>query len=462
VSLDINTDSNTRQRDLCHTDAYITGIGQLSLSSEYGVSQMTAEDGFQQDSNIWQGMVDFRSALISLAYEQALYSGDLSLVSQRYVDMQMHSLAGSGTTAVQGFFDPSLGLVNKSGGMMGTAGGKCPASWSPAGMPDGVYEALKCTASDLIDWPSGTRDGYKESAISAVPNAYVALAAGKLSKVAGWLERTADAQYYGNVSATILTNLRTKLYNRSSGAFVDGLAAPASQHSSMHATLFSAMAGAVDEAAVPGMGLAVVATLKAKGMRCSCMAAHWLLEGLYKIGWHTSEAADHALDVLTSNSSKSWLGMIAQGATATMEAWTRDEKPNLSWSHPWCAGANSVIVRLLLGVQPLSPGWTRWQFAPQPSSLPAIQATVPSLRGTINVTISNGGGGGGFSATLTVPEGTLARVCLPPAHGTSAKLAAALKLDGTEAKSEVQGRMLCFADDVKPGAHTVSRKALKL
>ena len=55
VSLDVNTDSNTRQRDLCHTDAYITTIGQLALSDDYGVQQMTAEDGFQLDSNIWQG-----------------------------------------------------------------------------------------------------------------------------------------------------------------------------------------------------------------------------------------------------------------------------------------------------------------------------------------------------------------------------------------------------------------------
>ena len=29
VSLDINTDSNTRQRDLCHTDAFITSLGQV-------------------------------------------------------------------------------------------------------------------------------------------------------------------------------------------------------------------------------------------------------------------------------------------------------------------------------------------------------------------------------------------------------------------------------------------------
>jgi hypothetical protein len=36
VSLDINTDSNTRQRDLCHTDAFITTLGQLALSNDYG------------------------------------------------------------------------------------------------------------------------------------------------------------------------------------------------------------------------------------------------------------------------------------------------------------------------------------------------------------------------------------------------------------------------------------------
>eukprot|EP01052_Picozoa_sp_SAG31_P006241 SAG31_NODE_285_length_18479_cov_9.871980_6_plen_225_part_00 len=113
-----------------------------------------------------------------------------------------------------------------------------------------------------------------------------------------------------------------------------GLTGKARHHYSMHATLFATMTGAVDEKSVPGMGLAVVKALKAKGMKCSCMAAHWLLEGLYKIGWETKEAADYALDVITSNSEQSWLHMIAQGATTTMEAWTRDEKPNLTWSHP--------------------------------------------------------------------------------------------------------------------------------
>ena len=45
--LDINTDSNTRQRDLCHTDAFITSIGQLALSNSTGIAAATAADGFQ-------------------------------------------------------------------------------------------------------------------------------------------------------------------------------------------------------------------------------------------------------------------------------------------------------------------------------------------------------------------------------------------------------------------------------
>jgi alpha-L-rhamnosidase len=61
-------------------------------------------------------------------------------------------------------------------------------------------------------------------------------------------------------------------------------------------------------------------------------------------------AADLALAFLTSSAKNSWLSMIQQGATATMEAWSPDEKPNLSFSHPWCSGPNSVIVRHLLGV----------------------------------------------------------------------------------------------------------------
>ena len=71
-----------------------------------------------------------------MATEQALYSGDLALVRQRYDDLKKHTL--------EYFFNPSLGLVSKPAGTMGAAV-SCPASWSPAGMPPGIYEALHCS-----------------------------------------------------------------------------------------------------------------------------------------------------------------------------------------------------------------------------------------------------------------------------------------------------------------------------
>ena len=90
----------------------MTGLGQLTISSDYGVAAMTAINGFQVDSNIWQGMTDFRSALISLAYYHALYTGDLSLIRQRYDDIKKHSFVY--------YFDPTLGLVNKPKAFMGS------------------------------------------------------------------------------------------------------------------------------------------------------------------------------------------------------------------------------------------------------------------------------------------------------------------------------------------------------
>ena len=63
----------------------------------------------------------------------------------------------------------------------------CPNSdsRSPAGMPAGVYEALKCTCTDLNDWPPQYQDGYVIGNVSAVANAYVALAAAKVSEMVG-------------------------------------------------------------------------------------------------------------------------------------------------------------------------------------------------------------------------------------------------------------------------------------
>ena len=143
---------------------------------------------------------------------------------------------------------------------------------------------------------------------------------------------------------------------------------------------------------------------------------------------------------------------------------TSDCVPQKRRSHPWCAGPNSAIIRLLLGVTPIEAGWTRLQIAPQPSTLKTITASVPFVLGPtatqlpleITQTPSS------LFVRFTVPKGTSAEVCLPPPHGaaaaaTTANKAGGVTLDGKGVPTVARGRMLCIESDVVPGAHIAER-----
>jgi len=305
--------------------------------------------------------------------------------------------------------------------------------------------------------------------------------------MATWLGEDSDAVYYANVSATILATLRDRLYHSSgafNGSFADGLVGPSADrlsqidHRSMQATLFPMMAGVAelpDGTAIPGMGRAILAFLKATGMKCSCMAAFWLLEGLYRVGRTDPEAggaaADHALAVLLSTEQFSWLNMISQGATCTMETWPGGIEPHSggtggTWSHPWCAGPNSAIIRLLLGVRPLQLGWARWELAPQLSTLTSVAATVPmvvaaaGMASVIAVNLTQVPQVE-VSAVFNVPNGTAARLCLPPPAGLDSESAPHMEVNGQEVPAGGvvrEGRMHCLASDLVGGRSYTSRR----
>jgi hypothetical protein len=192
-----------------------------------------------------------------------------------------------------------------------------------------------------------------------------------------------------------------------------------------------------------------------------------MLQGLYRVGWETPEAADLALEVMTAEGQFSWRNMLDQGATCTMETWPSGTAPGSggtggTWSHPWCAGPNSAIIRLLLGVQPIEAGWAHFQIAPQPSTLKTINASVPFVLGdtatqvTIEITQTPGST---LSLSVSIPPGTAAEVCLPAPHGAEASDVAAMSmtLDGKAAAAAARGRMMCLESDVAAGAHVVAR-----
>ena len=96
-------------------------------------------------------------------------------------------------------------------------------------------------------------------------------------------------------------------------------------------------------------------------------------------------------------------------------------------------------------------------FIPQPSSLEWINATVATGKGSIPATFRQSTTA--VTATIDVPEGVAAKVCLPAAHGLSAELAAAtsLRVDGNVVKTSVEGRMLCAENNLTAGHHELVR-----
>ena len=92
-----------------------------------------------------------------------------------------------------------------------------------------------------------------------------------------------------------------------------------------------------------------------------------------------------------------------------MEAWTREEKDNLSWSHPWASAPGTAIPRGFFGINPTSPGYKRFTIQPQPGSVLEASIAVPTHAGLIKASFVQAVGKS-FVLELTPPSNTLAKV----------------------------------------------------
>ncbi len=88
--------------------------------------------------------------------------------------------------------------------------------------------------------------------------------------------------------------------------------------------------------------------MQSRGMACSVYGAQFLLEALYDYGF-----GDYALELMTATTQRSWYNMIRSGSTITLEAWDKVYKPNLDLNHAWGAAPGNIMVRKLMGIEPL-------------------------------------------------------------------------------------------------------------
>ena len=152
----------------------------------------------------------------------------------------------------------------------------------------------------------------------------------------------------------------------------------------------------------------VAAFVKSRGMACSVYGAQYLLEALYNAG-----EADYALELMTSESKRSWMNMLHVGSTMTTEAWDEHYKPNLTWNHAWGAAPANIIPRRMMGIQPLVPGFGSFLIAPQPGALELIDLELPTIRGTIATKLQ--AADGKWQLTVEVPGNSQAVLLLPSA-----------------------------------------------
>ena len=458
---------------MCNVDAAITASEQYAVfpAGDASLQRRTARTAFTNATSVWQTNWEFKASTALMAALDALESGSMEIADQVWSSNDEGFNADQHDGFVSAQFVSGLRYFNKSGSGLLHIPPETKDAATNCGGGGGSSPLLGC--DPLIDWPVQTRDGYVVSAEDSIRNGISAAAIAGLSQLAGFRGDAPAAARYAAVAASIRAAvLRDMVRVNGSEAFVvDGPRASsptASAHAAIHSTLYAVAGAGIADVGLNETGDAGLACKLATYLirrdtgGASCMTARWHVEALYRLGVQCSAAADAALNLLSRETYPSWRFMMSAAggsATMTLESWQPSDKWNTDFSHPWCASPAFLIPRFLAGLRPLGRGWARFLAAPQPGALANFTARAPTPLGDVGAAFSQGVAAG-VHLTLTVPGGAAAQVCLPPLHDASGGGAGdELFVDGQPVRTSKWGRMLCAAEDVGKGTHTVQRMA---
>ncbi len=207
---------------------------------------------------------------------------------------------------------------------------------------DGLIETLS-EKWNMVDWPDNLRDGYDFSLTrpDITPGVHNVIC----SRYIGFLESV-------NEMYSILGKPLIDSVEKSKSAFIKafysdelGLFCDSSEktHASVHSNIFPLLfdIGTKDDTALTERIIRHIENKKLTSM--GVYMAYYALAALIKAG-----KRDLALTLATDEGA--WLNMLSEGATATYEAWGRDQKWNTSLFHPWATAPLVVFadgVRIL-------------------------------------------------------------------------------------------------------------------
>ena len=226
--------------------------------------------------------------------------------------------------------------------------------------------------ADIVDWPPPERFEFVFRPVNAVVNAFAIKALRNMADLAGALGKDGDAARFA-AEAKTATESFVRVFRNADGLIVDG---EGTDHVSLHGNACALALGLVPETD----RRAVAKYLATQGMRCSVYIANFLLNALMENG---EEVA--ALALMTERNDRSWLGMMNQGATVTMESWNMNVGSAIDWNHSWGTTALDIIARQILGVKPTKPGYEAYEVKPRLGNLQWAEGDVPTPRGIIHV-----------------------------------------------------------------------------
>ena len=331
-----------RERIPYEADAYINQVGHYAIDADFEMGRRTF--AWLMDHPTWP--TEWAQHMIMMAWADWMYSGETNLIARYYNRLRDEKLL--------------LNLARQDGLIVS--------------YPD----HSRLDQGDIVDWPAGERDGFVFEPVNAVVNAFHYRNLCEMRDIAAALGKADDAEFFAKRAVKVRESYNRAFFGRETGLYVDG---EGTAHSSLHANAAALAFGLVPAECKDG----VADFLASKGMACSVYFSQYLLESLFESG-----RAEDAIRLMSSGGERSWLGMMEQGSTITMEAWSLGAKPNQDWNHAWGTPPLNIISRYVLGIKPLRPGFSEVSMSPQIGKLKHVEGRVPTPHGAISVRISDG------------------------------------------------------------------------
>ncbi|MGB7393820.1 MAG: alpha-L-rhamnosidase C-terminal domain-containing protein, partial [Pricia sp.] len=344
-----------RERIPYEADAYLNQLSHYTTDQEYAIARQTIE--YFMEMPTWP--TEWQQHVALMFYADYMYTGNTELIEKYYDDLKYKTLME---------LEGDHGLITST-------------KVTPEIMKNLGFGNRDEELKDIVDWPPanwggdpnvmGERDGFVFKDYNTVINSLYYKNMKIMAEFAEVLGKEEEKQDFELRAVQAKKAINEQLFDKNTGAYVDGIG---TDHSSIHANMFPLAFGIVPES----RQASVVEFIKSRGMAASVYGSQYLMEGLYNAG-----EADYALELLTSESDRSWYNMIRIGATMTLEAWDMKYKPNADWNHAWGAVPANIIPRGLWGITPATPGFSLAHIKPQMGDLKKTSIKYPTIRGPI-------------------------------------------------------------------------------